>query len=84
MTMPDDFNPNLPEPPEEVDEPDYDADLDSASLLATQPDLDPEPTRDENYYEWVQWWHRQPQNKDKAIELDQVYIAAMLRDPHLD
>jgi hypothetical protein len=47
-------------------------------------DIDHEPDRDANYYEWVQWWHRQPQNKEKAIELEQVYIAAMLRDPHLD
>jgi hypothetical protein len=33
MTMPDDFNPNLTEPPEECDEPDYDAELEFASLL---------------------------------------------------
>ena len=35
MPMPNDFNPNMPEPPEEADEPDYDAELDFESLLAT-------------------------------------------------
>ena len=35
MPMPDDFNPNLSEPPEETDEPDYDAELDFESLLET-------------------------------------------------
>ncbi len=33
MPMPDDFNPNLPEPPEEVDEPDHDREFDIASLV---------------------------------------------------
>jgi hypothetical protein len=35
MPMPDDFNPNLPEPAEEPDEPDYDRELDWLSLLET-------------------------------------------------
>jgi hypothetical protein len=35
MPMPDDFNPNLPEPVEELDEPDYDLELDWLSLLET-------------------------------------------------
>jgi hypothetical protein len=33
--MPDDFNPNMPEPIEESDEPDYDLELDWLSLLET-------------------------------------------------
>jgi hypothetical protein len=33
--MPDDFNSNMPEPPEELDEPDYDVELDWLSLLET-------------------------------------------------
>jgi hypothetical protein len=84
MPMPDDFNPNLPEPPEEPDEPDYDVALDFASLLASQIDRDPEPDRDANYYEWLKWWYRQPQNQEKARELERGYIEAMQRDPHLD
>jgi hypothetical protein len=33
--MPDDFNPNVPEPAEESDEPDYDLERDWLSLLET-------------------------------------------------
>jgi hypothetical protein len=35
MPMPDDFNPNMPEPAEEFEEPDYDRELDIASLIAS-------------------------------------------------
>ncbi len=35
MPTPDDFNPNMPEPVEESDEPDYDLELDWLSLLET-------------------------------------------------
>ena len=47
-------------------------------------DPDPEPDRDANYYEWVKWWYRQPQNQEQVREIERSYIEAMQRDPHLD
>ncbi len=45
---------------------------------------DPEPDREVNYYEWLKWWYRQPQNQEKAREIDRRYIEAMQRDKNLD
>lgn len=45
---------------------------------------DPEPPKHENYYEWLKWWKRQPENQAKARELEQRYIDAMQKDRNLD
>jgi hypothetical protein len=45
---------------------------------------DPEPDRDGNYYKWLQWWYRQPQNQEKSREIERIYIEAMQKDKNLD
>lgn len=47
-------------------------------------DIDPEPDRNANYYQWLCWWYRQPKNQAKAAEIERCYIEAMQRDPKLD
>ena len=46
--------------------------------------LDPEPDRGANYYEWLKRWYRQPQNQERAREIERSYVIAMQKDKNLD
>lgn len=48
------------------------------------PKPDPEPNRAANYYLWVNWWYRQPENQDRTRDIECRYIEAMQRDKNLD
>lgn len=45
---------------------------------------DPEPDRDKTYYAWLKWWYRQPENQEKARELERWNIEVIQSDKNLD
>lgn len=68
-------------------------DEDAAKLAALSADpgptledlgLDPEPDRNANYYRWLLWWYRQPENQERAREIERNYIETMQKDRNLD
>ncbi len=58
--------------------------IDINGKVQFKPGRDREPDRDENYYEWLIWWYRQPQHQERAREIWLNYIEAMQKDRNLD
>ncbi len=58
--------------------------IDHDGEVQFKPGRDAEPDRGANYYEWLEWWYRQPENQERAREIEASYIAAMQNDTNLD